>query len=106
EPEDDHHAIINQKAFSELIEVFPTFLNSLVQIGVKNIHLIAESGLPLNIKNYGELWYPENVQKPIREALLNLPLVETVSGKKVSISEARFIECESEQQEKFYSLVA
>lgn len=105
DPDSDQLAKTNQEAFSDLVKIFPAFLQSLLRHGVKNTHLIAESGLPENIKNYGEHWYPENVQRPLRESLLKYNLVETVSGEKISISEAKFIQCES-HQEKFYSLIS
>lgn len=104
---EDIHALTNRSAFKEFVETFPKFLGEIVKGEVKNLHLLAESGLPPNVEAYyGADWYTEQVQQPIREAIKSHDLVRTVSGNYIPIEKAIFIDCEAEHQADFYSLVS
>lgn len=107
EEDEDNHALTNRRAFKEFVDIFPSFLEEIVKGKVKNQHLLAESGLPPNVEAYyGADWYTEHVQQPIREAVKSHDLVRTVAENSIPIEKAIFIECESEHQADFYSLVS
>jgi hypothetical protein len=104
---EDIHAITNRQAFKEFVYLFPSFLDTLINGNVKNQHLLAESGLPPNVEAYYDKdWFTINVQQPIREAVLSHDIVNTVSGHKIGISQAIFIDCDPEYQAAFFSLIS
>ncbi len=104
---DDKHATINRNSLNEFVAVFPHFVDQLVKGKVNNLHLLAESGFPPNIDAYYDInWYHNHIQKPIREVVLSHSLVKTVSGKMISIAEAKFAYCESEYAQQMYKLLS
>ncbi|MFT6441584.1 MAG: hypothetical protein ACJASQ_001607 [Crocinitomicaceae bacterium] len=104
---DDKHATSNRNALKEFVSVFPQFVDQLVKEKVNNLHFLAESGCPPNADAYyGADWYYTQIQKPIREVVLSHDLVKTVSGKMISISEAKFAYCESGYAEQMFELLS
>lgn len=107
EENDDKTATTNRNALKEFVLIFPTFLERLVNMRVRNLHLLAESGIPLDAdKYYDTKWYQDCVQKPIREVILTHNLVQTVSGKMIPISEAKFASCESKCINEMFKLLS
>jgi hypothetical protein len=103
---DDKIAVANRNALKEFVHIFPNFLERLTRLKVQNLHLLAESGLPLNADNYYDLsWYQEHIQKHLRNAVLSHKLVQTVSGKMIPISEAKFASCGVEHLDAMFKLL-
>jgi len=85
------------------------FFQRLSELNVKNLHLLTESGLPIEKLPYtGTAWYIEFIQRPLRNYFLELPLLNTISGKKIALNIAlipvQFID--QELNNRFYELAS
>jgi len=84
-----------------------TFFTSLKESPIENLHLLTESGLPIEKTEYTSMdWYAKEIQKPLRDFYLNYPLIVTPSGKSIPIHEAKFpvLFPEGHLNELFYSI--
>lgn len=88
----DKFADENRKVLAAYPAMFNSLFTAFVDNGIADFYLMAESGIPDNSQNYLAIeWFSTNVQKPIREFILKHPLVNTVDGKKIKISESLFL---------------
>ena len=85
------------------------FFQKLSSLKVKNLHLLTESGLPIERLPYtGTTWYAEKIQEPLRTYYLDVPLLQTIRGKMIPLKDAliptQFTDLEL--NERFYELAA
>ncbi|MBL7773919.1 MAG: hypothetical protein JNM95_13725 [Chitinophagaceae bacterium] len=107
ETEEDHTANRNRKALVEFVASYIYFIQNTVDAGLSNSHLFAKSGLPSLVENYSNIeWYQENIQKPIREFILQKNIVKSNAGSSVKIAEAKFLINELYGNTEFYSLAS
>jgi hypothetical protein len=107
ESEADPVADQNRTALADYTSAFPDFLTILVNGNVDNLHLLAQSGLPVNTESYyGKNWLTNNLQKKLREAILEKKLVSTQAGCPILIKDALFPYCPPEHLHKFYKLLS
>lgn len=108
EDKEDKHADDNRKALITYVELFKELFIELLNNKVNNIHLLAESGLPLDNQNYIDYeWFKINIQKHIRDFLISYDIVKTVDGGTIKIPEAKFImPSDPLIQEEFYLIVS
>lgn len=104
--ETDPIAIKNRNALTSFISYYLKFIEQLLP-KVKNIHLVAKSGLPEHLNQYSNIdWFEENIQLPIRDYLVSKPIVTTVSGLKVKIEQAKFILRDLENKDLLFELAS
>lgn len=107
EAETDELADSNRASLLDFVYAFPEFVESLIANGVSNLHYLANTGLPGNVNElYGESWLKENVLSSLRSCALSHPIVRTVSGKFIPISEARFLDSHLVKFERWHDFVA
>lgn len=86
----DKHADQNRDTLLQYLGAAKEFFKELFDAGVDNIHLLAESGLPEDSRNYTSLeWYSMKIQEPYRTFLRDFSLVKTVSGKLIPINKCK-----------------
>lgn len=121
-PTEPRDGIVTRKEDEELMEFIPdsnrqclrecrdhyvTFLASLIDAEVANLHYLALSGLPLESNSLtGKEWYISEIQSPIRDFLRSRRLVATVSGLLIKIEQARFPPIEEVENDSFYDVLA
>ncbi len=104
---DDPIADKNREAFIGFVNAYLSFIEKLINAKLENIHLFAESGLPEFVKDFSNSqWYQDNIQKPIRNFILEHNVVKTCSDNLIKISQARFLKSKSDKDESLYSLVS
>ncbi|MBB2150558.1 sacsin N-terminal ATP-binding-like domain-containing protein [Pedobacter gandavensis] len=97
----------NRTSLLEFKDEYLLFLNTIVNAKIQNLHLLALSGLPLELKNYtGRDWYINDIQKPIRDFLITQELVATVSGGLIKMGEAKFPVLNLADDNSFYKILA
>jgi hypothetical protein len=101
----DAKAKRNRDALREFAKEFSSFLASLAEAGISNLHQLAESGLPYNDGYYDRSWYETEFQKKLRTAILERPLVKTVSGSMSLIKDALFLNAETKEIDQLYALL-
>ena len=107
EKEEDPTADKNRKALVEFVQCYIVFAQKLIDANLESLHLLAKSGLPALIENYSNLsWYQSNIQKIIRDFVLQQNIVKTCSGDFVKIGQAKFPNIELYNNADFYSLVS
>jgi hypothetical protein len=85
----DHIADTNRTELILFKDQALLFFQKLSDLNVKNLHLLTESGLPIeNLPYTGTAWYIEFIQEPLRKYFLELPLLNTISGKKIALIDA------------------
>lgn len=96
----------NRNALTDFISHYLEFIEHLL-LHVKNIHLVAKSGLPKHVDRYSNIdWFTEKIQVPIREYLLAKPIVTTISGTNIRIDQSKFILWDSENRDVFFDLAS
>lgn len=105
----DHIADTNRAELIHFRDQALQFFDKLSALKVENLHLLAESGLPVERLPYtGTTWYSEFIQQPLRRHFLALPLLNTISGKQIALKDAlipvRFPDAELNSQ--FYHFAA
>jgi hypothetical protein len=104
---EDPTADKNRKALKEFIAAYIPFIQKLITAKVEDTYHLAKSGLPAFVENYSNVsWYEENIQKPIREFILDQDLVKTCSGAFIKIEQAKFPSIELIEDAEFYSLLS
>lgn len=109
EDEDVEDAIAdtNRKCLAEFAEKYKSFIKSLIDIQVLGLYNIALSGLPENTDNNLNVeWHTKNIQTPIRKLLHEYPLLKTVSGDYLKITEAIFTEKDLIDDTSFYEIIS
>lgn len=109
EDEDEEEFIqdVNRTCLLEFKNEYLLFLNTLVNSKVQNLHFLAVSGLPIEVKNYtGKDWYIENIQQPLRAFLTTQNLVTTASGVLIKIEETKFPLLNQADGNSFYKVLA
>lgn len=98
----------NRKILSQLPKSLIDFFTRVQNINIQNLHLLTESGLPIDRFNYLDPdWYVNNIQRPLRNFYESLDIVHTVSGHMKPIKDCYFSFCENAQFEGiFYELVS
>jgi hypothetical protein len=105
--EDDPTANKNRKALTEFVNTYIPFMEKLISAGVMDKYLFAKSGLPDFVKNYSNIdWFQNNIQRPIREFIMQRSIVENCSGTFIEISKTKFILNDLVQNEEFYLLAS
>jgi hypothetical protein len=105
----DHTADINRGELINFRNSSLLFFEWLTEQKVKGLHLLAESGLPDEKLPYtGVTWYGENIQAPLRKYFIELPLVNTISGKQISLRNAKIPQRFDDEQlnQRFYDLAS
>lgn len=103
----DKMADANRKALSDLPDILIEFFKECENAGMENLHLLAESGFPVDKYNYCDLgWYQLNVQKPLRDFFTSINIVKTESSnEKKPIGDCNFILYDqTETSESLYKL--
>lgn len=101
----DTKARINRGALRQFANEFSSFLAALTAGRISNLHQMAESGLPDNDGYYDRSWYEKEIQKTLRTAILERPLVRTVSGSMALIKESLFLDITTQKIGQLYSLL-
>jgi len=97
----------NRAVFLQFKDTAISFFKTLLNADVSNLHLLVESGFPFEKTEYtSRSWFIESIQKPLRSFFLPLPLVKTVSGQIISITQAKFPDLIflPEYNEQFYNI--
>ena len=103
----DPKAKKNRDCFREFTGIFPGYLDALIKAKVDNLHYLAESGFPPNLDlYYGRDWFQNEVQNPLREALISKAIVRTVEGDNICIDKAIFFFEETPFVSDFFDLVS
>ena len=104
---DDPIADKNRNSLIEFINEYLIFIEKLINANLKDIYLLAKSGLPEFVENFSNIqWYQNNIQKTIRNFLYKKSIVETCSGDLIKISQSKFLKYKSPQKESFYGLLS
>ena len=107
ETEEDPTADKNRKALIEFVQSYISFSRKLINANLDSLHLLAKSGLPALVENYSNLsWYQTNIQKPIRDFILQQEIVNTCSGAFIKIGQAKFSNYELYDNNEFYLLLS
>lgn len=107
EEEPDPIAEKNRTALKEFVEAYLPFIQNLIDAGLPNLHLFARSGLPANVTTYSNLeWYQPDIQKPIRDFILEKKIVKTCAGEPAKISDCIFPTIDLFQNAEFYQLAS
>ncbi len=103
----DPTADSNRDIFLSYKTASTNFFTILQSSGVKNLHLLTESGLPEEKIEYtSKDWYTTYIQKPLRDFFSKHPLILTASGSPIPLSMAkipRFFAIEADNLE-FYQI--
>jgi len=104
----DKHADENRDVIKKYAELFQSTFNQFSDNKVGNLHLLAESGLPDDILNYlARDWFATEIQKPLRDFLLQHDLVKTADGSFIKIEKAKFIRTfDFETEAELYAIVS
>lgn len=107
EIEEDPTADKNRKALIEFVQCYIVYIQKLIDAKVESLHLIAKSGLPALKESYSNIsWYQTNIQKIIRDFILQQDIVKSCSGDFIKIGQAKFPCFELYNNTDFYSLVS
>jgi len=86
----DSTADTNREIFKSYLSASTNFFTTLQTAGVKDLHLLTESGFPEEKIEYtSAVWFMTTIQKPLREFFSQYPLISTASGNKVTLSDAK-----------------
>jgi len=104
----DKHADENRETLKMYLELFKSTFIELLENSVNNLHLVAESGIPDDTQNYlARNWFTNEIQKPLRDFLLQHELVTTVDGTTIKIEEAKFIKTfDFKNEPELYTIVS
>ncbi|MEI9921880.1 MAG: hypothetical protein WDO14_24275 [Bacteroidota bacterium] len=92
ESDTDPLADSNRFALTEFLNSYLTFIETLTSNSVAGSYLLAKSGLPEFVNDYSNReWYEPTIQEKIREAVLKISIVTTVSGPPKKIADVKFI---------------
>ena len=75
----------NKEIFLNSLELYFELLDFAIKNDWGNIFLLANTDTPIEKKWFSKSWFEENIQKPIRDKLLKLPIVTLENGKRTSI---------------------
>lgn len=104
---EDTSADTNRNCLLEFVQEYIYFQNVLIDDKASGLYNLSLSGLPEKVNEYSNIeWIIENVQVPIRENLIAKEIVETVSGKLISIPEAIFPAAKHLDDEDFYEILS
>lgn len=107
EEEHDPLADSNRNALSEFVTEYLKFIETLTSNSIAGSYLLSKSGLPERINDYSNpIWYETTVQSKVREAVLQIPIVTTVSGSPKTIAEVKFIASDDPFAEELYALAS
>lgn len=80
----------NQEILSDAVSLFEDLISKLSNLGIKELYHAATSKLPdANEKYFDADWYKTNVQRPIRQAIVRTPLVDTVSHGRCAVEDGK-----------------
>lgn len=77
----------NKEIFLNSLELYFELLDFAIKNDWENIFLLANTETPSEKKWFSKSWFEENIQKPIRNKLLKLPIVTLENGEKTSIQD-------------------
>lgn len=97
----DKKVNLNRDLFEKSIELFDELLNSAIKYDWEDIHFLAKSPLPKNLKDE---WYKSSIQHSIRQKIIKANIVTTESGKKIMPKNALFPIYKKEKLEDFWEL--
>lgn len=75
----------NKEIFLNGLELYFELLDFAIISDWGNIFLLANTDTPTEKKWFSKSWFEENIQKPIRDKLLKLPIVTLENGERTSI---------------------
>jgi hypothetical protein len=75
----------NKEIFLNGLELYFELLDFAIKSDWGNIFLLANTDTPTEKKWFSKSWFEENIQKPIRDKLLKLPIVTLENGERTSI---------------------
>jgi hypothetical protein len=81
---DDEKRLFNKEIFEQSVVLYQQLLEY-ASFHWKNAHLLANSGIPQDID---QNWYKSNVQKIIRQSILETPIVDLQNGTRISLKSA------------------
>lgn len=94
----DKYADDNRTIIGRYASTFRSIFSLLEENRVGNLHLLAESGLPDDCLNYlAKEWFETEIQKPLRDFILQHNLVRTVDGAFIKIGDAKFIQADDSE---------
>lgn len=82
----DPKIIENKQIFKEAIELYFDLLTYASKSGWKNLFYLARTDMPREKKWFSKSWFEVNFQKPIREKILTIPIVDLVDERRVSFN--------------------
>ena len=109
EAQEDITADNNRNVYLEYKVAVLNFFRKLQKAKVENLHLLAESGLPVEKNIYTSRdWFEANIQKPLREFYIKQLLVKTVSGNLIALEQAKIPErfIVNETNQSFYKIAS
>lgn len=77
----------NKEIFLSSLELYFELLDFAIKNDWENIFLLANTETPSEKNWFSKSWFEENIQKPIRNKLLKLPIVILENGEKTSIQD-------------------
>lgn len=77
----------NKEIFLNSLELYFELLDFAIKNDWENIFLLANTETPSEKKWFSKSWFEENIQKPIRNKLLKLPIITLENGEKTSIQD-------------------
>lgn len=77
----------NKEIFLNSVELYFELLDFAIKNNWENLYLLANTETPFEKKWFSKFWFEENIQKPIRNKLLKLPIVILENGEKISIQD-------------------
>lgn len=78
--DDDNEVLENRNILVQSIEIYKKLLISLSSDGVRKLYYAATTKMPeINESYFDRDWYETQIQKPLRDIILRIPLIDTKS---------------------------
>jgi hypothetical protein len=81
----DENVLENKDIFANSVELYFELLDFAIENKWENLFLLANTETPIEKKWFSKSWFVENIQKPIRKGLLHKPIINNISGERVSV---------------------
>ncbi len=86
--DDDVEVQKNREILTKAVELFKSLLPTLAVSNYYSLFNIVDTRMPEADKNYfDEVWFKDNIQNPLREFIITVPIVDTVRNERVAIVE-------------------
>lgn len=87
---EDAEVQVNQAILVQAVSLFEALISKLSSSGIKNLYFAATTKLPdVNEKYFDVDWYKIKVQQGLRQAIVKIPLVDTVSHGRCAIEDSK-----------------